>query len=58
LDTNTHITQNITTKNKTKKNKPAHKATQTVKDILQLMNYRVEKGKEIKLSLIQALETY
>jgi hypothetical protein len=35
---NTHITQNNTTKQTKRKNKSAQKATQTVKDILQLMN--------------------
>jgi hypothetical protein len=39
LHTNIHITQNNTTKsNKQNKNKSAHKATQSVKDILQPMN--------------------
>jgi hypothetical protein len=40
LHTNTHITQNNTTKetNKAKNNKSAHKATQTMKEVLQPMN--------------------
>jgi hypothetical protein len=35
---NIHITQNNTTKKKQTRNKSAHKATQTAKDILEPMN--------------------
>jgi hypothetical protein len=38
VHTITHITQNNATKNRAKKNKSAHKATRTVKDILQPMD--------------------
>jgi hypothetical protein len=56
---NTHITQNSTTKNKQNKEKQISSQSYTNNEgHITANEYSVEKGEEMKLSLIQALETY
>jgi hypothetical protein len=57
--TNTHITQNSTTKQKTNKEKQISSQSYTKDEgNISSTEYGIEKGEEIKLSLIQVLEAY
>jgi hypothetical protein len=59
IHTNTHITQNTTTKNKQNKEKQISSQSYTNSEgYITANDYSVVKGEEIKLSPMQALEAY